>query len=257
MAYFGTTVAEKSLAGARVLLKEHVRSETIPVHEHEHPYLSLVLRGRYTELLRSGKVELAAGFAAMHPAGERHEDRFYEDANLLVLELPSRLSSHRAFADSGVVEGPAIARIGAILRRELQQGDDVSEMIVEGVIHELGALLVRSRHPSRTDGTVAIRADAIIRERFSESISLATIADALATHPAHLSRTFHQKIGCTVGDRIRERRVEHVCSRLASDTSLVEIAHEAGFADQSHMTRTFRRFIGMTPGAYRQTLLGV
>jgi AraC family transcriptional regulator len=36
---------------------------------------------------------------------------------------------------------------------------------------------------------------------------------------------------------------------------LALVAAEAGFADQSHLTRTFKRFTGMTPGRYRTFLL--
>ena len=254
MRYYGAIVAEKHLAGARLLQKVHGGSETIPAHEHARPYLSLVLRGRYTEARMGAEIQLAAGAAMMHPAGERHEDRFHEDTDLLVLELPSRLSDHQAFSDSRLVEGPAVARIGAVLSREIRDGDEVSEMIVEGVMHELGALLVRSRQTPRSHGTVAARADAMIHERFAESISVGTIAGAIGTHPAHLSRAFLRQIGCTVGERIRARRIEHVCAKLASDLPLSEIASAAGFADQSHMTRTFRRLVGMTPGAYRSSL---
>jgi AraC family transcriptional regulator len=254
MRYYGAIVAEKHLAGARLLQKLHGGNETIPAHEHVRPYMSLVLRGRYTEARRGAEVRLAAGAAIMHPAGERHEDRFSEDTDLLVLELPSRLSGQQAFSESRLVEGPAVARIGAVLSRELRDGDDVSEMIVEGVMHELGALLVRSRQTPRPLASVAARADAMIREQFAERISVGTIAGEIGIHPAHLSRAFLHQIGCTVGERIRVRRIEHVCSKLSTDSPLSEIASAAGFADQSHMTRTFRRLVGMTPGAYRSSL---
>jgi AraC family transcriptional regulator len=254
MDYFGATVAEKTLGGARLLQKVHDGGESIPAHDHSTPYMSLVLRGRYTEVVEGRKIDLHTGCAVMHPVGERHEDRFAESTDLLVLELPSRLCEHKAFSASRMVEGPAVGRIGAILIRELGDGDDVSEMVVEGAMHELGALLARSRRPIQAPGAVASRADSMIRERFSESISVGTIAEAVGTHPAHLSRAFHQQIGCTVGDRIRSRRVEFICAKLASDSSLSDMALEAGFADQSHMTRVFRRFLGMTPGEYRSAL---
>lgn len=55
-----------------------------------------------------------------------------------------------------------------------------------------------------------------------------------------------------MGHYIRQRRVEFACHRLmASGDPLAEIAFEAGFADQSHLTNTFRRLVGMPPGAFR------
>ncbi len=46
-------------------------------------------------------------------------------------------------------------------------------------------------------------------------------------------------------------RVRRACARLAAGEGLAATAAEAGFFDQSHMTRQFLRFLGMTPGEYR------
>src|SRR5438034_8794997 len=67
-----------------------------------------------------------------------------------------------------------------------------------------------------------------------------------------LARAFRWHYGCTVGEYIRQRRVEFACHRLTGpDDRLSVIAFDAGFADQSHLTNTFRRLVGMTPGAFR------
>jgi AraC-like DNA-binding protein len=50
-------------------------------------------------------------------------------------------------------------------------------------------------------------------------------------------------------------RLQAVCRKLAdASVSLSDVASEAGFADQSHMNRTFKRMIGESPGAYRRRL---
>jgi AraC family transcriptional regulator len=46
-------------------------------------------------------------------------------------------------------------------------------------------------------------------------------------------------------------RLEWAAARLSEERSLAQIALEAGFADQSHFTRAFRRHFGVTPGRYR------
>ena len=48
-------------------------------------------------------------------------------------------------------------------------------------------------------------------------------------------------------------RVREACDRLLRGVPADEIAHDAGFADQSHMTRVFKAVTGMTPGEYRRT----
>jgi len=53
-------------------------------------------------------------------------------------------------------------------------------------------------------------------------------------------------------------RIEYACHELAaSETPIVQIALSAGFCDQSHFTRTFKRHIGVTPTQYRESLRGI
>jgi AraC-like DNA-binding protein len=59
-----------------------------------------------------------------------------------------------------------------------------------------------------------------------------------------------------LGEYYRRRRLEAGRARLANpDLPLSRVAFEVGFADQSHFTRTFKQYTGMSPGQYR-TFLG-
>jgi AraC family transcriptional regulator len=72
-------------------------------------------------------------------------------------------------------------------------------------------------------------------------------------HPARLARGFRHVWGESVGERLRRLRLEAARDALARPGSdLAEVAHACGFADQSHLTRAFRRAFGLTPGAYRR-----
>jgi AraC family transcriptional regulator len=72
-------------------------------------------------------------------------------------------------------------------------------------------------------------------------------------HPAHLARAFRQHFRVPLGSYVRRLRLDWAASRLAdSAESLANVAVAAGFADQSHLTRAFKRHTGHTPGAYRQ-----
>jgi AraC family transcriptional regulator len=68
---------------------------------------------------------------------------------------------------------------------------------------------------------------------------------------------FRQFERCTVGDYIREVRIDYARKQmLATNEPLVEIALAAGFADQTHFTRSFKRITGMTPTEFRRLFAG-
>jgi AraC family transcriptional regulator len=91
-----------------------------------------------------------------------------------------------------------------------------------------------------------------LTENFSEPPRLTQLAAAVDVHPTHLARVFRQFERCTVGDYVREVRINYARQRmLASNEPLVEIALAAGFADQTHFTRSFKRVTGMTPTEFR------
>jgi AraC-like DNA-binding protein len=93
----------------------------------------------------------------------------------------------------------------------------------------------------------------LLEARFTESLRLAEIADAVGRHPVYLATSFRRAYGETIGDCVRRLRVERARRELEqSDAPIADVALTAGFANQSHLTRTFRKVTGMTPAAYRR-----
>lgn len=94
-----------------------------------------------------------------------------------------------------------------------------------------------------------------LHDCYDQSLVLADAAMEVGVTPVHLSRAFRQHYGCTMGDYLRVLRLAHVQRALAErDDPLVQVALDAGFYDQSHMTRIFKQSLGITPGIYRQSL---
>jgi AraC family transcriptional regulator len=125
---------------------------------------------------------------------------------------------------------------------------------MEGLTLEILAAVSRSsrsrleRNPPRW----LVNARELLHDRFTERLVLDDIAAAVDIHPVHLCRAFRNQYGCAIGDYVRNLRVDFAARQLStSQHSLVEIALAAGFSDQSHFTKAFRRCTGMTPGAFR------
>jgi AraC family transcriptional regulator len=98
-----------------------------------------------------------------------------------------------------------------------------------------------------------VEAEAILRARFLERVTVAEVAAHVGVHPAHLAREFRRRHQVSVGRFVRSLRLEWAAERLATPSpSIAAIALEAGYADQSHFTRCFRAYAGTTPRRWRR-----
>ena len=88
------------------------------------------------------------------------------------------------------------------------------------------------------------------------SLSLKEVSESLQVHPTYLSREFSKYFDdLSFGDYIRKLRIEKAILLLDSKYSLSEIAYLAGFSDQSHFTRIFKKYTGKNPSAFKKNLL--
>jgi AraC family transcriptional regulator len=93
-----------------------------------------------------------------------------------------------------------------------------------------------------------------IREHLGDRIKLDDMARMAGLSPAHFVRKFRIKTGCSPHQWILEQRLSRAEELLKrTDLSITEIAYQIGFADQSHLTRLFRRSRGVTPHQFRES----
>jgi|SRR5581483_10109117 len=98
------------------------------------------------------------------------------------------------------------------------------------------------------------RAADFIRDNRTRSLKLQDICVAADLSPSHLIRAFKQHYGLTPHAYQLNCRIELCRSRLRAGHSIADVALEAGFADQAHFQRTFKRFVAATPGQYQRRL---
>lgn len=92
---------------------------------------------------------------------------------------------------------------------------------------------------------------------FSTPVSVVELARGVSRNPNYVTSAFRRRYGVAPVEYAHRRRVEWTARVLATtEMPLSRIAQEAGFADQSHMTRLFSRYFGITPGAYRDAMQG-
>ena len=91
-----------------------------------------------------------------------------------------------------------------------------------------------------------------IQHHLSEPITTEQIAASLYISRTHLSARFHKETGITLSDYILKEKTEEAKRLLRyTDKSLAAISAYLGFSSQSHFSRTFRKYAGITPGEYR------
>lgn len=88
-----------------------------------------------------------------------------------------------------------------------------------------------------------------------EEISLDDLCDRSGYSPGHLIRAFKQHFGLTPHAYLINRRIQLGQRELKDGTPIAEAALNAGFNDQPHFQRTFKRLVAATPKQYRQSSL--
>jgi AraC family transcriptional regulator len=234
-----------------------------PKHSHKRALWCFVLEGGYTETFGGRTRECGSSTLLFHPPGEQHAEHFHAaGGRSFIVEIePAWLERVREC--HAVPEGSADYSGGALelparrLYKEFAALGDASPLVIEGLMLEIMGEATRRRAPGAGQRPPAWlrQAKELLHARFTESLRLSEVADEVGVHPVHLAQMFHKSYRCTVGDYVRRLRVEYACRELAtSGKPLVEIALAAGFCDQSHFNRTFKRLTGVAPSLYRDSL---
>ncbi|MNC54231.1 HTH-type transcriptional activator RhaS [compost metagenome] len=77
------------------------------------------------------------------------------------------------------------------------------------------------------------------------------MGEAAGLSTSYLIRAFKQQFGLTPHGYLLDQRVQFARARLRRGALIAEVALEAGFADQAHLQRAFKRHLAATPGHYR------
>jgi AraC-like DNA-binding protein len=112
-----------------------------------------------------------------------------------------------------------------------------------------GSLAARKRAPRMENPRLA-RAVEFIRASYRSQIKLKEICDASGLSASYLVRAFKQQYNMTPHAYVTNCRVEYCREQLRKGRSLAEIASAAGFSDQAHLQRTFKRLVAATPGQF-------
>jgi AraC family transcriptional regulator len=227
--------------------------------------LSFILDGTVQEQCTPDAVCRRLGLVVI-PGGTPHAERFADPGvRCLIVEVTASGATlgelaARAFDHPAYVSGSQIASLGLQLHREFRERDDLADLAIEGLVLQISAAVLRQRRglrdeleaPGRGEPRWLRRVCDLMGETLGRPLSVGELATEAGVHPVHLARVFRRRYGVSPSEYARRLRVQAAIDALThSDRSLAEIAAAAGFADQSHMSRQFRRIVGTPPGTFR------
>ena len=230
------------------------------------PLRSDVLLGRETKTMR-----YAAGEARFTPARLPVAFRWTGEVRVLMLgfepwffervaaelgasaALPAETNNRKLAADH-----PACALMQQ-LRREVSAPAGAA-LVAEGLARAIAVLLLREfdhipavRPATPVPPRAVLKVVELMRQRLTDSLSLEELAEVAGVSPFHFARQFKTATGFPPHDyliRLRVDRAQELIRQHRREWSLAAIAHECGFADQSHMARHFKRVLGVSPGEF-------
>ena len=238
----------------------HHEARSLPLHDHEWPYVSMLLQGFYSETVGRETISFQPFTAVFHGAKLVHDDEigsggarfFLIEFGESWLELIERLGGTPRHVHELYGEGASWPALRAYYHFA---GGTLDTENVEESLFELCAHLPRASPPETEEPQWLNDVQEEVLNNFCGPYSLRKLAETVHVDPSHLARTFYRFRRCTIGEFVNRLRVQQACRQLAElDQSLETIARMNGFADQSHMTRAIRQLSGSTPAVLRRLL---
>lgn len=242
------------LPGVQAMVSQSTRS--FGRHTHDQFGIGLVVQGGQASHSCVGKVEAVPGDCiTVHP-DEVHD-------GMPLGDQPRRW--FMLYMDPGVVAGAARgyefarpvlndARLRATMlamHRALAAGEGDALLVEQESMRLLG--LAAGRPMGRIEAPARLQhARQLIDDCPAVPLTLDQLAQAAGMDKFQLVRGFGRVYGLTPHACLMQRRLHLARTLLATGAPVIQAALDAGFADQSHLTRLFTRNLGITPAAYRR-----
>jgi len=233
----------------------------LPEHSHERTIFGVMLGGAFQSRIRRRELDCRVGSAWTEPLGERHANVVGCDgAHVLAIQPdPQRAEMldglRPMLEDVHMMHGAGLRADALRVSRELQSPDALTALSVDALVMQIFVASARlefgrGHHGKAPRWLLTVR-DAL-HSTFASPPRLDQLANDVGVSASHLAHAFKRHFGIAPGDYARRARADWAIEQLTSTArTIAEIAHDAGYSDQSHLTRDVRRKCGKTPAALR------
>jgi len=256
---FRTLLNRIEMPGLTLTETLHTPCTVIPLHGHVAASICLTLAGQGIELNGCVKERTRPGSLILRAPGLVHSDQYGVTGHRgFMIEVSTNWLAtcyqfSRVFDGYKHFQGGPLPSLAFRIYQESRIKDSVAPVVVEGLMLEMLGHASRSlaRPPVRLPKWLTQARD-LLHGNFNTSLNLVQLAETVGVHPTHLARTFKKHYQTTVGEYIRQLRLDWATKQLSdTDDSISEIALAAGFYDQSHFSHLFKQHTGLTPAEFR------
>jgi len=239
-----------------------------PRHMHEEYSIAVVLRGIENTTCRGVDHKAGRGDLLLINAEEVHSNKSigseYRSIKVRSRTLQRVARDLREPAISAPYFSQLVVNDSLLFRRLLQLHlkleEDMSALEQESeFIATLGLLLTRlnkkesmprSNTKTRGEDVYVRRVRDYLRSHYAENVSLTQLTSLTNLSPFYLLRVFHERAGFPPHEYQTQVRIAHARKLIRNGTPLSQAALETGFFDQSHLSRNFKRIVGVTTRQY-------
>ena len=256
----------KGFEALELLRGLHVTQE-YPRHWHEEIYLCATLGGESYLDCQGTSLQVRPGTLAMVAPGEVHANRkFGCSFRCLLMEFNALQSAVEQFVErdirglsfrSGLIENQRTLGTFLKVHRAMEEAepdlgrDEIAFSFLQELAVRHSATNITLPRSGNEDFAIR-RTKRFLDEHYAERVSLHELARLMRLSAYHLNRTFRRKIGMPPHEYQVQVRIMRAKAFLRLGRSISETASLVGFVDQSHFTRHFKRFVGVTPGKFLQ-----
>ena len=247
-----------SVPGVREVLHARFRDHAYPPHTHDAWTLMIVDDGSVRYALDRHEQGAEPAMVSLLPPHVVHDGRVGRAGGYrkrVIYLAPDVLDETLV---GRVVDAPAIADPG--LRRRLSAVHDALACVDDALEAETRLAFVieriRRAYGSIDDAAPARTADlaealrAYLDAHITEPVTMADGAAAIGASSTQAARSFAAAFGITPHAYVLARRLDIARDRILDGEPLASVAADVGFFDQAHLTRRFKRFLGVTPGRF-------
>ena len=244
--------------------------QPFPNHFHEYYVIGFVADGRRVLSCRNREYTIEQGAIILFNPGDNHacvqsdggtfDYRGFNIEKRVMLDLAEEVTGKRelpGFAENVAYDG-GLDLLQTLHEMVMRQDDGFGK---EENLLFLISLLIQNYGKPFSDCVPECRQEieqvcTYIEKHFSEHIDLEQLCQYANLSKSTLLRAFTKSKGITPYRYLETVRINEAKKLLATGISPAEVAMQTGFSDQSHFTHYFSRFIGLSPGGYREIFMG-